>query len=117
MNREQLLTEMLGLSKRVSELDFNRDEHLVELERIQQRQADIRLMYDRLTSQEGTITPQLRVLALEITGLETENVSRMQKFKEELDQTRRDIRTAKRVKNVYENRYIQGFGYFIDSHK
>lgn len=118
MNRERLLTEMLDLSKRVSELDFTQDDHLAELERIQQRQADIRAMYDRLAFEDGEgLTPRLRALAQEITGLETENVRRMEIFKAELEQTRRDIQSAKRVKNVYENRYLQGYGYFIDSHK
>ncbi|MBB6732250.1 hypothetical protein [Cohnella zeiphila] len=118
MNREQLLTEMLVLSKRVFELDFDRDEDLAELERIQQRQSDIRAIYDRLSSEDGQEpTQKLRDLAHEITGLETENVIRMQEFKSKLEQTRRDIQSAKRVKNVYENSYIQGFGYFIDSHK
>ncbi|CAM3692589.1 hypothetical protein COLU111180_03215 [Cohnella lubricantis] len=118
MNRDQLLAEFLSLSKQVSSLDFTLDEHLEELERIQDRQAELRRQYEQLAAQEQELIPsQVRAVVEEIISLESLNVDRMMTYKRELEQTGRDIQSAKRVKSLYESTYIQGSGYFIDSHK
>lgn len=118
MSCEQLLTEFLNLSKRLANLDFALAEHLEELERIQQRQAEIRTQFDQLTAKGRIqISPEMGATAAEIKEIEFLNMNRMLKFKAELEQTKRNIESAKRVRNVYENSFFQEFGYFVDSHK
>jgi len=113
----QILTQLVGTTERLLELDVEDESQLEAVAALQDEQLQLREKLQICWTPAASQNSEIRSLGKRAIELETQLLERFKVLRDEASEQLSRIREGSRAKHVYQSPYTQSEGYFFDSRK